>query len=129
MYDSSTASILLRGNSYSRGERAHKIAMEAMFRLQWRAFVQWLYQQYDSRVDETLMIEQVIACLQTLDEGKDVSTAMHTMCDVIIILLNCKNSACCPAECLQNQQYVMHRSLCMPGWRKFPQSKQHSSIH
>ena len=33
MYDSSTTSIL------NRGVRAHNIVMEAMFRLQWRAFV------------------------------------------------------------------------------------------
>ena len=89
IYDSSTTSILLKGNSYNRGIRDHKIAVEAMFRLQWRAmampFVQWLSQQGDSRVDETLVIEQAIACLQT-EEGKDVSTAMHTMCDAIIIL-------------------------------------------
>ena len=88
--DSTTTSILVKGNSYNRGIRAHKIAMEAMFRLLWRAmampFVQWLSQQGDSRVDETPVTEQVIACLQTLEEGKDVSTAMHTMCDAIIIL-------------------------------------------
>ena len=90
MYESSTTSILLKENSYNRGIRAHKIAMEAMFRLQWRAmampFVQWLSQQGDSRVGESLVIEQVIACLQTLEEGKYVSTAMHTMCDAIIPL-------------------------------------------
>ena len=64
MYDSSTTSILLKGNSYNRGIRAHNIALEAMFRLQWHAmeltFIQWLYQQGDSRVDETLVIKQVI---------------------------------------------------------------------
>ena len=90
MYDSSTTSNLLKGNSYNRGIRDHKIAMEYRFRLQWRAmamtFVQWLSQQGDSRVDETLVIDQVIVCLQTLEEGKYVSTAMHTMCDAIITL-------------------------------------------
>ena len=39
MYASSTTSILLKGKSYNRGVRAHDIVMEAMFRLQWRAFV------------------------------------------------------------------------------------------
>ena len=52
---------------------------------------------WDSHVDETLVIEQIIACLQTLDEGKDVSTAVwsvrchhhiiiSSVCDAIIIL-------------------------------------------
>ena len=86
MYGSSTTSILLKGTSYNRGVRAHKIVMKAMFRLQWRAFVQWLSEQRDSRVDETLVIEQAIACLQIIYEGKYVPTAMHTMCDAIIIL-------------------------------------------
>ena len=37
-------------------------------------------------MDETLVTEQVIARLQTLEEGKDISTAMHTMCDSIVLL-------------------------------------------
>ena len=84
MYDSSTTSILLKGNSYNRGVRAHAIVMEAMFLLQWRAFVQWLSQKGDSRLDETLLIEQVIACLQTLEEGIYVSTAMHRFLQVSV---------------------------------------------
>ena len=35
---------------------------------------------------ENLVIEKVIACVQTLYEVKYVSTAMHTMCDAIIVL-------------------------------------------
>ena len=31
--------------------------------------------------------------------------------------------------CLLKQVYVMHRSVCMSGWRKLPESKQRSSIH
>ena len=88
MYGSSTTSILLKGKSYNRGVRANKSVMDAMLRLQGRAFVQWLSQHGDSHVGETLMNEQVITCLQTLDEGKDVPTAVHTICDVIIILLS-----------------------------------------
>ena len=48
--------------------------------------MQWLSLYGDSHVDETLVNGQVIACLQTLDEGKDVPTAVHTFCDAIIIL-------------------------------------------
>ena len=77
MYDSSTISILLKGKSYNRGIKAHTIVMGAMFRLQWRAFVQWLSQKGDGHLDENLVIEQVITCLKTLEEGKYVSTVMH----------------------------------------------------
>ena len=54
MYDSSSTSTLLKGKS-SRGVRAHKTLMEAMFRLQWRAFVQLLSKQEGSDVDENAM--------------------------------------------------------------------------
>ena len=59
------------------------IVMEAMFRLKWRVFVQWLSQQGDRHADETLVIDQVIDCLQTLDERKYGPTAIHTMCNAI----------------------------------------------
>ena len=36
-YESTSTSILLKGKSYNRGIRAHKIVMEALFRLQLRA--------------------------------------------------------------------------------------------
>ena len=60
-YGSSTTSTLLKGNSYNRGVRAHEIVMEAIFRLQWHAFVRWLSRQEASDVDENDVIEQVIA--------------------------------------------------------------------
>ena len=41
MRGSSTTSTLLKGKSYNRGVKAHKTAMEVMFRLQWRSVVQW----------------------------------------------------------------------------------------
>ena len=44
-------------------------------------------------MDETLVIEQVIARLQTLEEGKYISTAMHTgtMCDASAFVCYCHN--------------------------------------
>ena len=42
MYGSSTTSTLLKGRSYNRGVRAHTIVIDALFLLQWRAFLQWL---------------------------------------------------------------------------------------
>ena len=32
----------LKGKSYNHGIRAHKLAMEALFRLMWQAFLHWL---------------------------------------------------------------------------------------
>ena len=42
VYGSCTASALLHGKSYNRGVRAHKLLMEAMLRLQWQSFIDWL---------------------------------------------------------------------------------------
>ena len=86
MYGSSTTSTLLKGKSYNRGVRAHKIVMEAMFRLQWRAFVKWHSRQEGSDVDEDAVMEQVTACQLALEEEKDVQNTMLRMCDAITTL-------------------------------------------
>ena len=40
-YAAGTTSALMKGKSYNRGVRTHKLAMEAFFRLMWISFVQW----------------------------------------------------------------------------------------
>ena len=42
VYGSNTTLALLKGKSYNRGVRAHKLIMEALLRLQWQAFCKWL---------------------------------------------------------------------------------------
>ena len=32
----------MKGKSYNRGVRAHKLTMQAVFRLMWQAFIRWL---------------------------------------------------------------------------------------
>lgn len=45
VYAAGTTSVLMLGKSYNRGIRAHKLSMEALFRLLWQAFVRWLGSQ------------------------------------------------------------------------------------
>ena len=45
VYAAGTTSVLMLGKSYNRGIRAHKLSMEALFRLFWQAFLQWLENQ------------------------------------------------------------------------------------
>ena len=45
VYASGTTSALIAGKQYNRGVRAHKLTLEALFRLQWREFVGWLSEQ------------------------------------------------------------------------------------
>ncbi|CAB4003577.1 Hypothetical predicted protein [Paramuricea clavata] len=42
VYAVGTTSVIMLGKSYNRGIRAHKLTMEALFRLLWQAFVEWL---------------------------------------------------------------------------------------
>ena len=42
VYGPGTVTSLMKGKSYNRGVRAHKLAMEALFRLMWQAFIRWL---------------------------------------------------------------------------------------
>ena len=41
-YGSGTVTSLMKGKSYNQGVRAHKLTMEAVFRLMWQAFIRSL---------------------------------------------------------------------------------------
>ena len=56
VYAAGTTSILMKGKSYNRGVRAHKLCMEAFFRLMWPEFVKW-YNHSDSREQGRLISE------------------------------------------------------------------------
>ena len=59
LYGSCTTSSLLQGKSYNRGIRAHKLLMEALFRLQWCEFLKWLQLQDVSQVEQNLLIQKL----------------------------------------------------------------------
>ena len=45
VYAAGTTSVLILGKSYNCGIQAHKLSTEALFRLLWQAFLQWLENQ------------------------------------------------------------------------------------
>ena len=51
---------LMKGKSYNRGVRAHKLVSEAMFRLMWSAFVEWYASADDVSLNEE---ERVLQCI------------------------------------------------------------------
>ena len=53
IYAAGTTSVLMLGKSYNRGIRAHKLSMEALFRLLWQAFLEWLSKQDNGLDDRT----------------------------------------------------------------------------
>ena len=46
----------MKGKSYNRGIRAHKLTMEALFRLKWNAFLTW----YAEHADDTTVNKDII---------------------------------------------------------------------
>ena len=46
VYAAGTTSALMKGKSYNKGVRAHKLCMEAFFQLMWPEFVRWYNTSY-----------------------------------------------------------------------------------
>ncbi|KAK3746863.1 hypothetical protein QZH41_000037 [Actinostola sp. cb2023] len=52
LYGSNSTMALLKGKSYNRGVRAHKLLMEALLRLQWEAFCSWVTEEERANSDQ-----------------------------------------------------------------------------
>ena len=83
IYGSSTTTMILKGKSYNRGVRAHKILMEAMLRLKWNAFSQWLAKQNDNNVNKRAFIQQVMACQICLGDDESFSSSIKLLSNQI----------------------------------------------
>lgn len=68
VYDSRTVIMLLNGKSYSHGIQAHKLIIEAIFRLQWQSFGQWLSQHDDVTFDKIILAERITGKLSWNEE-------------------------------------------------------------
>ena len=66
VYGEGTAEALLRGDSYNRGVRAHKISLEALFRLMWNEFTQWL--EENKQFDQLLIQSRQQRFAQSCEE-------------------------------------------------------------
>ena len=60
---------ILKGKTYNRGVRAHKILFEALTRLRWDSFIDWLVLQGNVEFD-TREINQLLFAYQNLDGEK-----------------------------------------------------------
>ena len=59
VYASGTTTEIIAGKQYNRGVRAYKLTYEAMFRLQWRAFIEWLSELENSGIDLTALQDEI----------------------------------------------------------------------
>ena len=66
VYGSNSIGKILKGKTYNRGVRAHKILFEALTRLRWDLFVDWLVSQ-DNVEFYTREINQLLVACQNLD--------------------------------------------------------------
>ena len=72
-----TTSVLMLGKSYNRGIRAHKLCMEALFRLLWQAFLEWLSKQaveLEDRVKQRF-VDRSRECRNTVREESSLTRA------------------------------------------------------
>ena len=80
VYGSGTASQILKGSSYNRGVRAHKLVMEAMFRLQWNAFVIWL-EDSNNNIDQDAVAEVARSCREAVQSGTNLDESLGTLAE------------------------------------------------
>lgn len=82
VYGTSTTEVLLKGKSYNRGVRAHKLMMEAFFRLQWRSFNRWLPNS-DSRLNREALAAQITECREAVHQGVDVKEELEKLTEAL----------------------------------------------
>ena len=85
LYGTTSTKALLKGKSYNRGLRVHKLIMEALLRLQWKAFCRWLENaNTDTQQLEAVRVDQVqtnlIKCKAAISEGQ-VKNVFDGLCD------------------------------------------------
>ena len=81
VYAAGTASAVMKGKSYNRGIRAHKLAMEALFRLMWDAFIRWYTSHAgdgeERLVDEDAVIGKAEECRHAITRTADVQSSVN----------------------------------------------------
>ena len=81
VYAAGTASAVMKGKSYNRGIRAHKLAMEALFRLMWDAFIRWYASHArdgeECLVDEDAVIRKAEECRRAIRRKADVQSSLN----------------------------------------------------
>ena len=74
VYSAGTTSALMKGKSYNRGIRGHKLAMEALFRLLWKSFQQWnsKRQAEEERIISEQFLDKITECRVLVQNKSDV---------------------------------------------------------
>lgn len=90
VYAAGTTSVLMLGKSYNRGIRAHKLSMEALFRLLWRAFLQWLENRSAevTTQDKQNLIAKIQECQRCFKDNESIRKS----CEAVVNDINALTS-------------------------------------
>ena len=93
VYAAGTTSAIMLGKSYNRGIRAHKLTMEALFRLLWQAFLKWLQRQQIGLENgaKQVILCRIKQCQNTINQEDffaDNSLSLHGCIEPLMLLLD-----------------------------------------
>lgn len=69
VYAAGSTSAVMKGKSYNRGIRAHKLCLEVFFRLAWNAFLAW-YESQEKRIPEEPVLCKIVDCIRMVENNK-----------------------------------------------------------
>ena len=70
VYAAGSTSALMKGKSYNRGIRVHKLCLEVFFRLMWDAFILW-YESQDEKIPEEPVLHKIVDCVRAVESDKE----------------------------------------------------------
>ena len=70
VYAAGSTSALMKGKSYNREIRAHKLCLEVFFRLTCNAFIAW-YESQEKRIPEETVLCRIVDCVRMVENNNE----------------------------------------------------------
>ena len=70
VYAAGSTCALMKGKSYNRGIRAHKLCLEVFFHLTWNTFLAW-YKSQEKRIPEQQTLGKIVDCGRMVENDKE----------------------------------------------------------
>ena len=82
-----STSLLVKGKSFNRGIRAHKLLSEAMFRIIWMASIEWYSKSGNCITDESKIIQSITSGINVVQEKGNVPERVEQLCGELAELI------------------------------------------
>ena len=81
VYGSGATTTLMKGKSYNRGIRAHKLTTEAFFRLLWKAFLRWYEDNHQGEgiPEESVTLQKIKECVNVVAKKGEVGQCIQDL--------------------------------------------------